>query len=480
MARPDPRKLKDEAQEAVAKGKWKKALEAYLALEKLEPKDGAWPQRAGEMSRRLGKKEDAVAALARAAEVFSASGFLLKAVAVCKIILAIEPGHTATQSKLAALHAQRNVGPGLVPPIVRSPPPPPPMALPRRTTLDEVSLGKVMPGARRSNEIEAVGDAGAYEIPLEDVDLSAVTEAVESEATMEVGGEILADAVVPTPDAEAAAAVLPRTPLFSSLDERRLRALIERVRLIQLEPGAAVFEQGDPGDALYVVASGEVAVQVGPAADVTEVARLGEGAFFGEIALVARQPRNATVRATVATDLLAIDRDVLFELIEDEPAVLKVILRFLRDRLLDRLVDTSPLFRPFTGEEREAVAARFRFIEAERDAQLLEQGKRAPGLFVLLSGQARVLHDGTEINTLASGDIFGEMSLLMHQPAIATIRASAKCYLLELPRGDFAELIMTHPQVLEYMSRVAEDRQRHLEAVKSGATRYGEGRVRIV
>ena len=37
MARPDPRKLKDEAAEAVSKGKWKKALEQYLALEKLEP-----------------------------------------------------------------------------------------------------------------------------------------------------------------------------------------------------------------------------------------------------------------------------------------------------------------------------------------------------------------------------------------------------------------------------------------------------------
>src|SRR6185295_6845054 len=109
------------------------------------------------------------------------------------------------------------------------------------------------------------------------------------------------------------------------------------------------------------------------------------------------------------------------------------------------------LFQPFTGEERSALAARFRFIEADEGVQLLEQGKRAPGLFVMLSGGARVLHDGIAINNLVSGDMFGEMSLLAHGPAIATIRATSKCYLLELPRSDFAELIMTHPQVLEYM-----------------------------
>jgi len=540
MTRPDPRKLKDEAQEAVTKGKWKKALEAYLALEKLEPKDGTWPQRAGEMNRRLNKKEDAVAALSRAAEVFSANGFLLKAIAVCKLVLDVDAGHTETQSRLAALHAQRNVGPGLVtappgsaavramgtvlpgaalapapaPPAAAAkpaPPPPPPPApvaaraaqpppisvpppvpppppvrtrtLPPQVTLAEVSLGRVVPGARRSKEFATVGDAGAYEIPLDDnfdVAFSSITSSSSGTPSPVIEMEATIETEVPSADAEAAAAVLPRTPLFSALDERRLRSLIERVRLLQLEPGDVVFEQGDPGDALYVVASGEVAVRVGPPGEATELARLGEGAFFGEIALVARQPRNATIAATRTTDLLAIDRDVLFELIEDEPAVLKVILRFLRDRLLDLLVDTSPLFQPFTGDERAALAARFRFIEADEGAQLLEQGKRAPGLFVLLSGGARVLHDGVVINDLGPGDMMGEMSLLSHGPAIATIRASAKCYLLELPRGDFAELIMTHPQVLEYMSRVAEDRQRHLEAVKSGAVRYGEGRVRIV
>src|SRR5205823_6089366 len=149
------------------------------------------------------------------------------------------------------------------------------------------------------------------------------------------------------------------------LSERHLRMAIAGVRLIRLGPGEAVFTQGDPGDALFVVASGEVAVrapiEVGtlagspnPPAMVrvgqsptlptqVELARLGEGAFFGEIALLTDQPRNATVVATRDTELLAIDRALVHALVADAPGLLPVILRFLRDRLLATLFETSPL-----------------------------------------------------------------------------------------------------------------------------------------
>ncbi len=66
MAKADPRKLKDEAAEAVAKAKWKKALECYEALEELEPRDGSWPQKAGEMNRRLGRNPEAGGGVRRA------------------------------------------------------------------------------------------------------------------------------------------------------------------------------------------------------------------------------------------------------------------------------------------------------------------------------------------------------------------------------------------------------------------------------
>src|SRR5207244_4841936 len=105
-------------------------------------------------------------------------------------------------------------------------------------------------------------------------------------------------------------APLPRIPLFSSLDEIRLRTLIERSRIHVKPAGESIIRQGEPGDALYVVVRGEVAVSLD---GVGEVATLGEGSFFGELALLTEQPRQATVSAIGEVELLEIGRDLVWE-----------------------------------------------------------------------------------------------------------------------------------------------------------------------
>jgi CRP-like cAMP-binding protein len=305
-----------------------------------------------------------------------------------------------------------------------------------------IPISQVVPDSRPAHTSEV----DAIEIPLgeEDVILEDDGDAGE------------------TPAAQAIKRVFNRVPLFSSLDEARLRLLIERIELVRLDPGQTLFNRGDRGDALFVVTQGEVEVL---AAGDMRVARLGEGSFFGEIALLTEQPRSASIRATVETDLLSIGRDAVGELIEGSPDVLKVLLRFMRDRLIETLVRTNPLFGPFSGDERQSLAKRFRFLEIEPNALLLEQGKRAPGLFVVLAGNAECSVDGKAVATLAPGDLFGETSLLTHEPARASIRASSKGYVLQLPRSDFQEVIMTHPHVLEYVNTVAEARQKLIDAV---------------
>jgi CRP-like cAMP-binding protein len=422
MARVDARKLKDDAAAFVAKGKWRKALEPYLALEKLEPKDGAWPQRAGDMHRRLGDVPAAVAALTRAADTFSAQGFLLKAVAVCKMILEVDPTQHAVEARLASLHAARGFKPqgprraqfmGAVAE---------PEAEPASAPLVAVPLDQVVPGARRSAEIAAQGPSAVYEIPLE---------------TDPLGEEPR------SPD--AARSVLGRTPLFSALDEAALRRLIETVALRRLDAGEVLFRAGDAADALYVVASGEVAVRAGRPE--VEVARLADGAFFGEIALLSGHPRGATIQAVAATELLVIDRPTVAKLVAGAPEVLKVLLRFMRDRLLDTLVGTNPLFRPFADHDRRVLAARFRFLDVQPDAVLVEKGGRSPGLFIMLAGEVEV--DGALV---PYGGHFGATSLLTRDVEPAEIRARGKALLLVLPRADVQEIIMTHPQVLEYIT----------------------------
>ncbi|CAN0599222.1 unnamed protein product, partial [Laminaria digitata] len=60
---------------------------------------------------------------------------------------------------------------------------------------------------------------------------------------------------------------------------------------------------------------------------------------------------------------------------------------------------------------------------------------------------------------LASGDLFGEMSLLTGNPTMATVRAISDCFILRLGKKKFDELIMTHPQILELVSVISDERE---------------------
>ena len=476
----DLRKLKNEALEASGKGNWRKAAGCYANLEKDEPSEPAWSLRLGETLRKMGNDGEAVKALTRAVNAYGKNGLTLKAIAVCKIILAVDPRHAHTQELLDSFYAAQRAPtePGVSLPR-RTPPPPSNVAAPSvaawpggaavrpavlapapsdsflefpveesaRTPapppLRQLRLAALVPGARQSAQVKATGSSGAMEIPIDD---DFAPEVFASTHPHRGAGR-----------STMARFVLPKTPFFSVLSRELFRMAVERVRLIQLAAGEVLFSRGDPGDALYVVAWGEIAV-LAP----QEIARLSEGDFFGEIALLSDRPRTATVRATVDSQVLAIDRALLSDLVAGSPDLLKVLLRFLRERLVAMLAETSPLFAPFTPLERIGLAARFQFLEIDEGLRILEQGVKSPGLFVLLAGEAQAVASGRVVAHLESGDAFGEISLITSQPATAAIVALSKSFVLYLPRADFSEIIMTHPQVLEHISTLAEVRMREI------------------
>src|SRR4029077_10782616 len=97
----DGRAFREDAAAAVAAGKHKRALAAYLELERLEANDAQWPKRAGETYRRLGNLSNAIEAFERSADRYAQNGFLVQAIAVCKVILQINPNHADTLRRLA-------------------------------------------------------------------------------------------------------------------------------------------------------------------------------------------------------------------------------------------------------------------------------------------------------------------------------------------------------------------------------------------
>ena len=108
-------------------------------------------------------------------------------------------------------------------------------------------------------------------------------------------------------------------PIFAPLPppqlERLARALVE----VRVEPGGALFEEGDRGDRFYVIADGRAAVEVGD----EPVRTIEPGDFFGEIALLRDVPRTASVRALTGLRLYALDSDTFVETVTGHAASAK-------------------------------------------------------------------------------------------------------------------------------------------------------------
>ncbi len=130
-----------------------------------------------------------------------------------------------------------------------------------------------------------------------------------------------------TIDAEVQA--LSRVPLFQGLEPSKLRLLAFISDRIEFQDGEHLCHQGDDGDSAFVVLSGKVAVFV----DENEVARVGQYAIIGEIAILCDVPRTATLRAVGTTHILAISKDDFLKLIAEFPKVSLEIMRVLALRL---------------------------------------------------------------------------------------------------------------------------------------------------
>ena len=110
---------------------------------------------------------------------------------------------------------------------------------------------------------------------------------------------------------ETRLALLRPLPIFAPLPAPAIERVASRLIPIEATAGTAIVRQGEPGDRFYIIADGEVTVS----RDGHDVASLGGGGFFGEIALLRDAPRNATVTARTRVRLYALERDDFLEVV---------------------------------------------------------------------------------------------------------------------------------------------------------------------
>lgn len=277
----------------------------------------------------------------------------------------------------------------------------------------------------------------------------------------------------------------PQIPLFSDLPKNAFISLLVKMEMREMEKDEFVIKEGDSGDSFFVLASGKVrVVRNDPEGNEVLLAYLTDGAFFGEMALLQDGARTASVIVEEESQVFEISKMVLDEIVTSYPSVARVLRNFYKQRLLSTAMATHPLFKPFSIDERKHLMEMFKSRSFDQGAEIVKEGKKASGLYLLLYGTLNVVKkkQGEELHLaqLTSGDMFGEISLLTGAKTVASIVAETEAFVVRLSKRKFDEVIMTHPQVLELVSEISEARATVNDALlKDTETFNAEGAVLV-
>ena len=247
-----------------------------------------------------------------------------------------------------------------------------------------------------------------------------------------------------------ALAALRAVPLWSEVPAARLLEIARAMRAEDVPPGEEVVRQGEQGHRFYLISYRAFEVQV----DRKPQVRLDRGDYFGELALLHRAPRRATVIAMEPGRVFVLEQAAFDTLLASDLAVRARLEQAFAYR--EQVADTA-LFRDLSPAEIDLLLSRFVPLTVAAGELIIRQGESGERFYVVRSGRVEVERDGEVLAQLGPGEAFGEIALLLDLPRTATVTAIEPATLLALDAYDFRDLLAS------YLGRAGElERLSHL------------------
>jgi CRP-like cAMP-binding protein len=344
--------FKEEAQRALSRGEWKKALEGFQRHCAQDPKDLRSHIKVAELLGRLEQREEAVQVYRKVAEAYAQDGFLLQAISVNKMILRIDPSAKDVNDRLAQLYTQK---------FQEAKPFHPLPHIPLFSELNEeelqsllghlqvktlqkeslicregeagdslmvitrgeVSISKQISGGkevwiRNLGEGDFFGEFGFFTDQKRHATVKTLTECEILEISQNGLNEMMKtrlrikEVLQNLFKERVLDLFLAFSPLFSTLTPTEREEVRKRFRLLKVPEETLIFKGGDPPHSLYMIKNGEVEIFTQKRQEEKVVlATLKSGNFFGEIGPLFNKPRTASAKTTRPSELLELTKEDL-------------------------------------------------------------------------------------------------------------------------------------------------------------------------
>ena len=246
------------------------------------------------------------------------------------------------------------------------------------------------------------------------------------------------------------ARVLMRVPFLVGLSGPAYMAVASHMVDERADAGSIVVTIGETGDRFYLVRSGRLEA-IGADGAVLSTIAPGEG--FGELALLDRRPRGATVRATEDSALWSLDRGHFERWIRDRYEIAARIRASSDERTA---LAALPFFKGLDPTEFDRILPRLVTVRVRAGESVFREGDPGDRYYIIRDGEAELTVGGRAVRTLGPGSGFGEMALLFGRPRSATVAARTDLVLAGLGREEFAWLVRSSGETMgEFRARTA-------------------------
>ena len=367
--------LKEEAQRALSRGEFRKALECFKNHCAEEPGDLRAQLKMAELLERLDQKKEAIQMYQKVAEAYAQDGFLLQAISINKMILRMDPDSKDVNDRLIQLYAEKSRE---VRPLRPFP------HIPLFSELNEQELQSLLPHIqskmfvkgslicqegeggdslyvisrgevaiikqtpqgrevwiRNLREGDFFGEFGFFTDQKRHANVKAMTEC----EVLEIPQNKLNGIIKTYPHLNQVLQnffkqrvldlFLASSPLFSSLTAAEREEVFKRFHLHKVSENTLLFKGGDPPRSLYMIKIGEVEIFIQDRNEKKiSLGTLRSGSFFGEIGVVLNKPRMAFARTTRPSELLELTKEDLEACLKQFPKLQTILKEISMKRLV--------------------------------------------------------------------------------------------------------------------------------------------------
>ena len=242
-----------------------------------------------------------------------------------------------------------------------------------------------------------------------------------------------------------------------------IRRIGDLVQELVFDEGSTLMRQGEPGDDLFVVLQGRLAVLVeGDDGVARRVDEVHTHDVVGEMALLTRQPRTATVVATERTRVLRITREGFEQIAQSDPQAvhgfMRRVLRRLRRTQLAKVL--TQLLDTIDDHVVREIEHKAHWLHVPSGTRLFSQHEPADSMFVVVNGRLRISQRSAGdadvvIEEAGHGRLIGDVAVLTGGLHTFSAEAIRDTHLLQIFAKDLHDLLHRHPAVMMSLARAA-------------------------